>query len=273
MMIALPIMLIAAQSATTPAPTPVAPSVTAPVAQAPKPDSSPVDRYQHCVTLATDDPKNGELEATFWLRDGGTFQARQCLGMALANQDQWAPAAQEFETAAKAAEVAHDARAATYWSQAGNSWLAAADFAHARAALDAALAAGSLDPVQRGETAFDRARALVAINDLAGARTDIDTALSLVKEDALIWLASATLARKMNDLPRAKHDIAEAFNRASDDPSVFLEVGNIAAAGGDAEGARTAWKDAVRVGPDSEAGAFAQRALAQFDEKPAANPQ
>lgn len=261
MIFAVPLMLLAAQS--------VSPTATKPADTAPKPE----DRYQRCVTLATDDPKNGELEATFWLREDGKFQAQQCLGMALANQQRWSAAAQEFESAAKAAEVAQDKRAATYWAQAGNSWLAAADFAKARAALDAALAAGTLDPVQRGEVSFDRARALVALNDLAGARADIDTALSLVKEDALIWLASATLARKVNDLPRARHDVAEAFNRASDDPSVLLEIGNIAAANGDADGAKTAWNDAVRVGPETEAGASALKALGQFDEKPRTTPQ
>jgi tetratricopeptide (TPR) repeat protein len=252
-------LAFAAQNIATPAT--VTPKATAKAAETPP---SAISRYDRCITLAADDPQHGEVEANLWLRDGGLFPARQCLGIALANQQRWQAAAEEFETAADQAEIAHDKRAATYWSQAGNAWLAVGNPVKARSALDAALAAGTLDGVQKGEALFDRARALVAAGNMPAARTDIDTALSLVREDALIWLASATLARKMNDLPRARQDVAEAYNRASDDPAVYLEIGNIAAAGGDEAGAKAAWTDAVRIGPDSQAGRNAQNALKQF---------
>jgi hypothetical protein len=72
----------------------------------------------------------------------------------------------------------------------------------------------------------------------------------------------------MEDLPRARKDVAEAFRRSSDDSSVYLEIGNIAALSGDAEGAKSAWNDAVRVAPSSEAAASARDALKQFTEAP-----
>ena len=240
----------------------------------PKPPVDPArtlaDRYNNCIDLATGDPAKGETEATFWHRDGGRFLARQCLGIALANQGRWLAAAGEFEDAAQEAEVVHDNRAAYFWAQAGNAWLATKNTVKARRALDAALAAGTLETTQRGEALFDRARSMVASGDLAGARADIDAALALVKQDPLIWLASATLARKMNDLPRAKIDVAEAFRQATDDAAVYLEVGNIAAAAGDESGAKAAWNDAVRIAPDSNAGRSARVALKQFD-NPAAS--
>ncbi len=222
-------------------------------------------RYDACVDLATGDPDKGVSDATRWRASGGGYLARQCLGLAFAHQGRWASAAEEFEGAAQDAEVAHSDRAAQYWAQGGNARLAAGQADKARADLDAALASGTLTGLQRGETQFDRARALVAAGDLESARTDIDLALGLASEDPLIWLASATLARRMDDLPRARKDIAEAYRRSPDDASVYLEIGNIAALGGDENGAKSAWSDAIRIGPNSTAAASARAAMKQFE--------
>ncbi len=240
----------------------------APTPAAPPPADTTEARYERCIDLATGNPPEGVIEGAGWRANGGGFFARQCIGIAYANQAKWVPAAEEFEAAAQEAEVARSPKAAQFWAQAGNARLAAADIPRARAALDAALAAGTLTGLERGEAQFDRARAMVATGDLEGARADIDQALTLAGEDPLIWLASATLARRMDDLPRARKDIAEAFRRSSDDPSIFLEIGNIAALGGDADGAKSAWNDAVRIAPSSEAAANARQALQQFTDPP-----
>lgn len=243
--------------------------LTPPPASASTPPADSIEaRYERCVDLATGNPPEGVIEGSGWRANGGGFYARQCLGIAYANQAKWVPAAQEFEAAAQEAEVARSTRAAQFWAQAGNARLAAGDTAKARAALDAALAAGTLVGLQRGEALFDRARAMVVSGDLESARTDIDQALTLAEDDPLIWLASAALARRMDDLPRARKDIAEAFRRSSDDPSVYLEIGNIAAFAGDADGAKSAWNDAIRVAPSSEAAASARDALKQFSDAP-----
>ena len=163
------------------------------------------------------------------------------------------------------AEVARDSRAANYWAQAGNAWLAASEPAKARVALDAALASGGLTGLQRGEAQLDRARALVALGQPAAARADLDAALKAASEDPLAWLLSATLARRMGDLPRAQADIAEALKRSADDASVQLEAGNIAALAQDEAGARRAWSEAARIAPDTTAGRSAASALKQFD--------
>ena len=225
-------------------------------------------RYNACLDLATNAPEQAKVEATQWRTRGGGFFARQCLGMAYANLEQWPPAADEFTTAAQEAEVARDPRAAQYWAQAGNAWLAGGNAQKARAALDAALAAGTLVGLQRGEAQFDRARALVALGEIAAARADMDRATELAAADPLVWLSSATLARRMNDLARARGDIAEAFERSPDDPSVYLEIGNIAATSGDVAAAKNAWADAVRVAPTSAAATQARAALKQFEEAP-----
>ncbi len=225
-------------------------------------------RYEACVNRAEDDPVVGEREATRWRIEGGGYFARQCEGIAIANQHRWPSAAAAFEEAAHAAELAHDRRSATYWSQAGNAWLASGEPGKARSALDAALASGELEGLAMGEARLDRARALVAAGDLAGARTDIDAALVPAKADPLAWLLSATLARRAGNLARAQHDIIEALTRAPDDASVELERGNIAAARGDVPEAQAGWREAMKVQPASPAAVNAAVALTQFESTP-----
>lgn len=242
----------------------VAQSVIGPPAIKAAPEASK-SRYDACIDLATSDPAKAAAEATAWRAAGGRYLARQCLGIALANQDRLEAAATEFEGAATEATTAKDNRAGRYWAQAGNAWLAAGKADAARAALDAAIDSGTLTGLLQGEAVFDRGRAFVALGDLPSARTDIDRAIGLAPADPLIWLASATLARRMDDLPRARIDIAEAVKRSPDDASVHLENGNIAAIGGDEAGAKAAWNTAARIAPTSTAGLSARAALKQFD--------
>jgi len=265
----LPLLLLAAQ-ATAPAPGHArtrAPAV-APAATPSAPASAEETRFNHCIDLATGDPATAEHEATSWRLQGGGFLARQCLGVAYATELRWPAAAAEFEAAANAAEIARDARAAKYWAQAGNAWLAGGEPARARTALNAALAPATLVGLQRGEAELDRARAAVAAGDTAAARSDIDHALVDAVDDPLAWLLSATLARRMHDLPRAQHDIAETLRRAGDDASAQLEAGNIAALSGDEARAKQAWTRAAQLRPDSDAGRAAMAALRQFDTPP-----
>lgn len=248
------ILFLLAQIA--PPATPVVPPV-GPVA----PDQQ---RWEDCVELAVGDPPRGIAEADRWKLVGGRFLAQQCLGMAYATQRRWISAAGAFENAAREAEAARDARAAKYWAQAGNAWLAAAEPAKARNALDAALAAGTLTGLDLGEAHLDRARALVAAGDLGGARADLDQAVLKAAGDPMAWLLSATLARRTGDLPLAQRHIAQALERAADDASVQLEAGNIAAMSRDEARARAAWERAAQLAPGTEQGIAARAALKQF---------
>jgi tetratricopeptide (TPR) repeat protein len=222
-------------------------------------------RYRHCIALVRSGTDAALAEAMRWQQSGGGHLAEQCAGLAEAAQGHWPQAAGDFEAAARAAAIARDTRIGSYWAQAGNAWLAAGEPAKARAALDAALAAGTLTGLQRGEAQLDTARALVATGDLKSGRAMLDQALVGAAADPLAWLLSATLARRMDDLPRASKDIAEALARSADDASVQLEAGNIAALSHDETGARRAWQQAVRIAPDSSQGRAAATALRQFD--------
>jgi tetratricopeptide (TPR) repeat protein len=227
----------------------------------PSPDEG---RYEHCVALVGSDPIAATRDATAWQLAGGKYLARQCLALAYAQTGNYPAAGAEFDEAARLAQDAHDVRAARLWAQAGNVWLAANNGPKARVSLDAALAAGTLTGLDRGEATLDRARALVLAADLTDARRDIDAALKDADADPLAWLLSASLARRMGDLPRAKADIAQALARSADDASVQLEAGNIAAESRDEAGARQHWQEASRIGGDRPVGRSARTALAQF---------
>lgn len=218
--------------------------------------------FDRCVALAKSNPDGAVALAEQWRAQGGGMAARQCLGMAFAGLERWAPAATAFEQAAAEAEKAKDQGASDLWAQAGNAWIAADDAARARAALDRALAGTALTPELRGEVHFDRARALVGLGDVAGARADLDKGLALVPGDPFGWYLSAALAQREGALARARSDVDKAVSLAPDDADVLLLAGNIAGLGGDLAKARE-WHDrAARIAPASRAGKAAAAALA-----------
>lgn len=218
-------------------------------------------RYEACAALAQADPAKAVAEADAWRVGGGGLPARQCLGLAYVAQERWGPASIAFEQAASDAEILRDGRAATLWVQAGNAALAGDEAGRARTLFDHALALPVLAGELRGEAHVDRARAGVALDDLAGARADLDKAVALVPADPMAWLLSATLARRQKDLPRAATDIARAIKLAGDDASVQFEAGMIAQAMGKQDEARAAWARAATIAPQSVAGQAATLAL------------
>lgn len=231
-------------------------------AQAASPVGTDAAELKACMALVKSAPEKALDYAGAWRIKGGGLSARQCLGLAYAALERWAPAATAFEQAAAEAETARDPRGRDLWVQAGNSWLAGEDPAKARKAFDAALAGAALSAELRGEVHLDRARAAVALGDIPSARADIQKGLELVAADPFAWYLSAALARREGDLGRARADISKAVALAADDADVQLEAGNIAGLSGDVAAARDHYARAVRAAPDSAAGKAAAAALA-----------
>jgi len=211
--------------------------------------------FQACLDQAIESPEQGVAFAQKWRLEGGGFYARHCMGFAYARAERWAPAIVAFEQAAEEAERSGEmAQSARLWTQAGNAALAGGDAAKARASFDAALARGLPDGLEKGETHLDRARALVALGDAKAARESLDIALDQAPQDPLGWLLSATLARRSGEMKLAQAHIARAVQLSPDDASVALEEGNIAVLTDHADVARSAWRRAVRLAPQSPAG-------------------
>lgn len=221
--------------------------------------------FQACLDQAIDSPDQGIAFAQKWRLEGGSFYARHCLGFAYARAERWAPAIVAFEQAADEAERGGDmAQSARLWAQAGNAALAGGDAAKARTSFDAALARGLPDGLEKGELHLDRARALVALGDMDGARDSLDVATVQAAQDPLAWLLSATLARRTGELKLAQAHIARAVQMSPDDASVALEEGNIAILTDHEDVARSAWQRAVKIAPASPAGKAAAESLARL---------
>jgi tetratricopeptide (TPR) repeat protein len=253
-------MALAAAAAAAQPSQPVQPARPAPrAAAAPQSDEA---MFASCAALVKGEPERAVTAANEWRLRGRGVLARQCLGLAYVALERWAPAAVAFEQAAREAETEQRPQRADLWVQAGNSWLAANEGAKARTAFDAALATALLAPEMRGEVHLDRARALVALGDIAGARTDIDKGIELVPSDPFAWYLSAALALRQGDLPRAQRDIAKAIAGAPDDAGLLLLAGDIAGASGEEEAARAFYRRSAQAAPGSDTARAAEAALA-----------
>lgn len=219
-------------------------------------------RYRACTELVRGNAEAAVETANAWRVEGGGLYARQCLGLAYVALARWAAAATVYEQAARDAEVSQDPRRADFWVQAGNAWIAAGEATRAVQALDAALATANLTDELRGEAHLDRARALVALGNVAGAREDLNRALRLVSTDPFAWYLSAALAQRQDDQARARNDIAEAIRLAPDNPDILLLAGTVAGRAGNMAEAERLYRRITELAPNSEAGLAAQRSLA-----------
>ena len=269
--------LAAAQAPSLPSsPDPMPPPRPAPAAQAPAPNVGPATappadpavetRYRACIDQVRADAGAAVAAANSWREEGGGIHARICLGLALAALERWPEAATAFEQAAREAERGQDPRRADFWVQSGNAWIAAGEPPRALQAFDAALQTPDLTPELRGEVHLDRARAMAAQNEVAGARAEIDRALALVAADPFAWYLSAALARRENNLSRAGIDIARARSLAPDNPDILLLAGTLAGQAGNMEEAERLYRQVAGGAPDSDAGRAARESLATMRE-------
>ena len=234
-------------------------------------------RFRECATLARTQADQAIEQANAWRLAGGGIYARQCLGLAYVTLERWAPAATVYEQAARDAEAANDVRQADFWVQSGNAWLAAGEPTKAILAFDAALATPYLTDELRGEAHLDRARAMVALSNVAGARQDLDRALQLVAGDPFAWYLSAGLAKAENNPGRARTDIDRALQLAPDNVDFLLLSGTLHGLSGNMEEAERLYRRVAQAAPETDAGRAARESLATVREvevpAPAATPQ
>ena len=225
-------------------------------------------RYQECIAHAANDAASTIVEAQLWLKENGGFLGQECLATALASDFKFVQAAPVFVQAAKGAEAAGDSRAATFWAQAGNAAIAADQPLDAIIALDAALASPALTNAERGDVLIDKARALVAAKREKDADSLLAEARRIAPENAVGWLMSATLKRRLGDLTQAQGFISTAASLAPREPAIALEAGNIAAAAGNDAAAKRAWEQVIAIAPDSRQAVTAKAWLAGLEASP-----
>jgi tetratricopeptide (TPR) repeat protein len=227
-------------------------------------------RLASCVELTRTAPERAVETANAWIADGGRLDARHCLGLAYVELGRWRAAATAYEQAAREAQATQSTRAEAFWVQAGNAWLAADEGARAIQAFDSALAAPGLSDELRGEVHLDRARAQVAMQNPAAARTDLDRAIALVPDDPMAWYLSAALYARQDNLTLAARDIARARELGRDSPDILLLAGTIAGLQGNGAEAERLYRQVAAAAPQTDAGRAAAAALAS--ERDAAAP-
>ncbi|MEP7349707.1 MAG: tetratricopeptide repeat protein [Sphingorhabdus sp.] len=231
-------------------------------------------QFEECLTLARNDPPSAVMEANMWVQQDGGYLAKACHGLALANDFRFAEAGPVFIEAAKGADSKNDGRAARFWAQAGNAYIASGMLSDALSALDTAIKSPTPTSPERADIEVDRARALVGLNRSDEAVTALNGARQLSPENPTAWLLSATLARRMNALTDALAYIQTAATLAPRDAAVALEAGNIAIAAGDEGAARKQWEQTVKIAPNGRLATTAQAQLAALGtaQTPAAPP-
>jgi len=228
-------------------------------------------RLDLCLDKARGDPGAAMIEASDWLAEmSGTAESypQQCLGYAYTMLQRWEAAEQAFLAAHEAEPEVNRFRRAQLATMAANAALAEnrADAALISLAIAASDAEAAGDAGLRSIVETDRARALVLQDRTGEAAEALAAARELDAQNALAWLLSATLARRLGNLDEAQGFIATASALSPDYPEVGLEAGVIAMLQGREEAASASWRSVVAVEPTSEAAATARGYLAQLAE-------
>jgi tetratricopeptide (TPR) repeat protein len=220
-------------------------------------------RYDGCVRAIPTDARKAEQFAVEWQGMGGGLPARHCQALAQLQQQQFIAAASTLSKAAQVAEAEKSPLVADFWAQAGNAAFLGGDSKGAVQYFTTALtAAGEFAPQRSASILIDRARAYTDLNNLPFARSDLDRAIALNKQDATAWMLSAALARRQGDMARASTEISRASTLEPSNPDIMFEQGNIAAANKDEATARKVWEMTVKAAPGSQAAELAAKALA-----------
>jgi tetratricopeptide (TPR) repeat protein len=228
-------------------------------------------RLDLCLDKARADPATAMADASAWLGEAAppeTSYPQQCLGYAYTLLLRWEAAERAFLAAREAELEVNHFRRAQLAAMAGNAALAGSrpDAAIAALGLAATDAAVTGDAGLRAVVETDRARAMVMQGREDEAEAVLAAARSFDAQNALAWLLSATLARRLGKLDEAQGFIETAAALSPDYPEVGLEAGVIAMLQGREEAAKASWESVVTVEPGSEAAATARGYLAQLAE-------
>ena len=259
------ILFLAAMQA---APPPVDPILIPPRGPEPEDQSlalAEAQRLLNCMQLAQQDPDAAIAEGARWALTDNGVEAHLCLGVGYENDGEWARAEQSYMQAHARAEATNDTRQIGILVNAGRMALADGNAETARSRFDTALASDQLGESERGHVLLERAQVHVVLDDGTAAQTDLIAAQALMPNDKLVWLLSATLARRQGNFDEAGDFIDRALELDQSDPAILLEAGNIAI-GLNAYGvAEQAWGRASAADPDGPAGQAARRNLERLN--------
>ncbi|HSG32995.1 MAG TPA: hypothetical protein VLA37_00555 [Sphingomonadaceae bacterium] len=235
-----------------------------------EPMNDEASRLFVCLEQARTDASSAILTASQWLGESsGAERAfpQQCLGVAYTRLLRWQAAEEAFLTAHDLALADDYAFRAKLAAMAGNAAIAQDQNIGALADFDIALAdaARANDTKLAGDIQVDRARALVALGELAEAETALGLARRDSPQNAEGWLLSATLSRRLGQLDRAQAQIVTAAGLDPLNPAIGLEAGLIAVLSDRDEAALKSWRSVVEIAPDAPEAQTARDYIAQLE--------
>ncbi|NJO67701.1 MAG: tetratricopeptide repeat protein [Rhodospirillales bacterium] len=216
--------------------------------------AEPQARYRECLAQIGIDPLAASNAANQWVKEGGGDAARHCRAMARQSAGLPRDAAEEFELLSANAPPQ---RKATLLAQAADAWVEAGAPDRALAVLTEALALQPNDPA----LLIQRAQTSVALGQLDAAVEDLNMAIDSDGFLMEAYVLRASALRRLDRLDRSALDLDTVLSLDRDNPDALLERGLLRQAAGDRENAREDWRRVVAVAPDSAAAAMATRHL------------
>ena len=217
--------------------------------------------YAACMDQVERRAKDAFDDATRWESLGGGHPARHCALAALVALGHYFEAAQGLEKLADAVH-ADAAFKAQMLVQAAGAWIAANDFARARAVADAALALTPDAPdARRADALLVRARALALAGAYWEAADDLSRVLYVDPRDAEALVLRGAAYRQLDAVDLALDDLNRALAIDPSHPEGLLERGIAQRLNGAKAGARADWRALIAAHPESEAARQAEANL------------
>lgn len=243
------------------------------LAQSVLPPSLADDRLTSCLEQARKDPASAIVTADSWLKEvqaSPEGRPQQCLGQAYTMLLRWDAAQAAFIAGRDATPATNREQRARLGAMATAAALTANQPETALSLADTALADATAAQALAlsGSLSADRARALVMLGREAEANSALAQARRDAPQDGQVWLLSATLARRMDALEAAQDYIETAHSLIPNDAAVGLEAGVIAVLGGRDDAARAVWRSVISTHPATQEASAAARYIAQLDGAP-----
>ncbi len=221
--------------------------------------------YNECLKLAAKDPDAAITRAKAWWEKGANFAARHCLGVALAQKEQYIQAGKIFEDlAADAMEEILPFKADLY-GQAGQAYYLAGLNERAIGAFDRALA---IKP-GNADLLIDRAVARDDSGHFFEAIDDLNAAIDSDANRPEAWLYRAAAYRHVGSFDLALDDVNRAVSLSQRSPEALFERAQIREARKDLGGAREDYQALIKSAPKTIQAQEAAKRLKTLGQTPA----
>lgn len=180
-------------------------------------------RLDACIAKLDDDPEGAYDDGLKWINEGGRPYARQCTALALVELGQAAEGAVRLEDLANAENGGSLSQRVIYLTQSGNAWLLAGAPEAALVTLNNAIKLSPNNPLLKA----DRAAAYMALGQWTAAARDLNIAKRSRPYDTSMLQMRAETRLNLDDLEGAKADIDAALAIDHTDIKTLLLRGRV----------------------------------------------